>query len=338
MPMACWKNLLIFVWMFAVSGAIQTAYGQAPQSTSTSGNHLLLVVGAAGEESYGSEFQQWAERWLELAKRQDWQTTTIGMAGHDETDADNALTQLRQAIEAHQQSPERLWLVMLGHGTFARNTGKFNLVGPDVSAGELKQWLATVSAPVIVVNCSSSSAPFLTELAGKNRILLTATRSGNEMNYARFGKYLSLAISDLASDIDHDQEVSLLEAFLAASANTERFYQEESRLATEHALLDDNGDRTGTSADFYRGLQPNKKVADDKPIDGQSARKIILYSSSAAIQLNAEQQQQRQQIESAIENLRLQKNQLPSKDYYDQLEQLLLEMARIYDAATAQSL
>jgi hypothetical protein len=31
------------------------------------------------------------------------------------------------------------------------------------------------------------------------------------------------------------------------------FYEADGRLATEHALLDDNGDSLGTPADFFRG-------------------------------------------------------------------------------------
>ena len=61
------------------------------------------------------------------------------------------------------------------------------------------------------------------------------------------------------ADLDKDDQVSLLEAFLTASVRTAEFYEETSRLATEHALIDDNGDRrsskpTPTTPDSRRSF------------------------------------------------------------------------------------
>ncbi len=46
----------------------------------------------------------------------------------------------------------------------------------------------------------------------------------------------------IVADLDKDGQVSLLEAFLIASRRTLEFYKVEGRIATEHALIDDNGD------------------------------------------------------------------------------------------------
>ena len=42
------------------------------------------------------------------------------------------------------------------------------------------------------------------------------------------------------------EEAGALEAFLFASRKTTEFYKAENRLATEHALIEDNGDGLGT--------------------------------------------------------------------------------------------
>ena len=42
------------------------------------------------------------------------------------------------------KSSEPLWLVLIGHGTFDGRLAKFNLRGPDVTAGELNQWLGPI--------------------------------------------------------------------------------------------------------------------------------------------------------------------------------------------------
>lgn len=173
----------------------------------------------------------------------------------------------------------------------------------------------------------------MSELAGGQRVLITATRAGSEINFARFGKYLSESISDLASDVDHDLEVSLLEAFLAATARTERFYREDARLTTEHALLDDNGDRVGTSGDFFRGVRPVKAAAKGASVDGEVAKRIILHSSPEATQLTPELELQRSQIEAELDKLRASKQNLPESDYLNQLEQLMLKLSAVYEAA-----
>ena len=332
--------LLLVAW---VSVALMVPYAGA-QSLEEGGKKdvellqktLVIVTGAAGEDEFGAEFASSAKKWQDFAAEQKWQLTSIGSSSASDGSAgamaDREL--LKQAIEKATELPEdaELWLVFIGHGTFAANVAKFNLVGPDVSATELAEWLKPVKAKCMVINCSSSSGPFITGLANKNRIVVTATRSGTELNYARFGKYFADAINSLAADVDHDQEVSLLEAFLSASSQTERFYREEARLATEHALLDDNGDRVGTSSDFYRGVRPVKEPEPGKQMDGRAASRAILFSSPDAPKLTSAQLAERQRIEEQIDALRMRKSQLSEAEYLDQLERLCLEMAKVYQA------
>ncbi|MCR9295749.1 MAG: hypothetical protein NXI32_23775 [bacterium] len=310
--------------------------GQQADSASASSaqQHVIVVLGAEGSDEYSGVFPAWATAWQQMAERQQWtfqqipvdSTLAIDSAGSD--DKPTAKQSLQSAIRSAPPG-ERLWLVFLGHGTFARNVAKFNLQGPDVSAGELKTWLAEVESQVVVINCSSASAPFLTELAAPNRIVVTATQSGAEYNFARFGQYLSEAINDASLDLDHDQEISLLEAFLAAYSNTQRFYQDEARLATEHALINDNGDKVGTPGDFYRGPRPVKKSAGGE-IDGNVASRIIMLRSPEAAVFNPEAEQQRAEIEEGISDLRAKKSLLDEDDYFDQLEVLLLQLADLY--------
>lgn len=292
---------------------------------------IIVVVGAPGAEEYAKEFSTWADQWTALGERQGWKTTLVA----EVQGAVQAKQQFKQAIEQHA-GHRRLWLVLVGHGTFARNVAKFNLAGPDVTSKELATWLEPV-ADLVVVNCFSSSAPFLVDLKGRDRVVVTATRSGSELNYSRFGKYLSETIHDLEVDIDHDKEVSLLEAFLAASSRTQRFYVEDARLATEHALIDDNGDRVGTSSDFYRGIRPVKSGKDGTPIDGGRAARIILYSDPVKPAFPEALDRQRRNLETELELLRNRKPLLDEDDYLDQLETLMLQLAELYTQAENQA-
>ncbi len=90
---------------------------------------------------------------------------------------------------------------------------KFNLRGNDITAAQLGKAIADTHSRWVIVDCSSCSAPFLQQLSGPNRVVITATKSGAERNYSRFGDFFSQALGDAAADLDHDRSVSVLEAF-----------------------------------------------------------------------------------------------------------------------------
>ena len=290
---------------------------------------LAVVVGAEGLAEYGKEFRTWAGRWQEAARQAGASFVLIG--GDDATEGTNReeLQQFLASQPAEAEAP--LWLVLIGHGTHHRDTANFNLRGPDVSSKELAEWLQGFKRPLVVINCASSSGPFIRDLAGPDRIVITATRSGAEQNYARFGDYFSQAVSDPAADLDHDEQISLLEAFLSASGRTARFYEEEARLATEHALLEDTGDGLGTSADFYRGVRPVRTAQDDAPLDGRLAARTVLIPSDIDRDFTAEQLAQRAEIEQEIDRLRGRKADLDEEAYYNELEELIIRLARLYE-------
>ena len=307
------------------SSSSLSSHGQE-QTEPTQKESLILVSGAVGDEEYSADFLAASNAWLELANHRGWTWRHLSTPEQELTVRD----QLESAIQSLGDS-RRLWIVLIGHGTASAGTANFNLVGPDVSAKMLNQWLNGISAQTVVLNCSSASAPFLVDLSRDNRIVVTATRSASEINYSRFGRNLAEAISSSQADLDHDREVSLLEAFLFACNKTERFYSENSRLATEHALIDDNGDRSGTGSDFYRGIEQVKAAKDNKPIDGSLARRLILFSSPDALQLSSDQLALRDVLEGELDLLKKQKSILPDSLYLEQLEAIMLRMADLYD-------
>jgi len=333
--------ILLVVLRFSLASLAQanaqqpltTAIGNAPTTApGKSAARLILVQGAAGTTEYNADFSTAAQSWKKLAQHASLQL--IDLTGEPKTGGEDQASALHAAIEsAIQDGAAPIWLVYLGHATSERGTHKLNLIGPDISAQTLQEWLKPASQPAYLVFCSSSSAPFLPTLSAPGRVVITATRSGTENNYARFGRYLASSILDPTTDIDHDEEVSLLEAFLAAAAQTEKYYREESRLATEHALIDDNGDKLGTGADFFTGTRATKAAQPGKELDGQRAAKVILYSTPQAPRLSAAAKASRDTIETSIAELRLRKASMPSEEYWNQLEHLLLQLADIYQQA-----
>lgn len=291
---------------------------------------IIVAQGAGGTPEYTKTFSEACEKIKLAAEKSKSDFQWIGNPEQDESKYKNAKEHLEAAIKNQPAGDSQLWLILIGHGTFDRQSAKFNLRGPDVTAKELDEWLGESKRPVVIVNCASSSAPFINQLASRGRVVVTATKSGFELNYTRFGSFFADALTDHAADIDKDEQVSVLEAFLFASKRVDEFYKTESRLATEHALIDDNGDGKGTPLTFFRGVRVIKRTSDDTTPDGAIANRIHLIKSEFEKLLTAEMRKQRQELEDRLEDLRLRKSKMDETEYFAELEKVSLELALIY--------
>ncbi len=317
------KAVALLGWLLLGAAATHASGTNAPEPA-----RVIVAVGAAGEEDYGKEFAKWAGLW---AKASDQAEANFAVVGLGPTNATADLALLKQLLASEPtNSPAELWLVLIGHGTFDGKEAKFNLRGPDLSATELAEWLKPFHRPVIVINCASSSGPFLNKLSAPGRVIVTATKSGYEENYARFGQFFAAALTDPLADLDKDDQVSLLEAFIMASRRVAEFYAAEGRLVTETALLDDNGDGLGTPADFYRGVRATKKPAGGATVDGVRAHQLHLVRSPKEVGMSPVSRAQRDALELALAALREAKPDLSEAEYYDRLERLLRPLAALY--------
>ena len=325
--------------LFAANAWTLSAAETADQPT------VIVIAGAPGEAEFAPDIMQQLDAWARASEQARAKHVSIGgniliAAGAEKIvggppttggDADDR-ERVRQALAAEPKNGVgELWLVLVGHGTFDGKEAKLNLRGPDMSATELAEWLKPFQRPMAIIDTTSSSAPFLAKLAAPKRVIVSATRSGHEQNYARFGKFLAEALPDPKSDLDKDGQISLLESFLSASHRTTEFYKTEGRLATEHALLDDNGDGLGTPADWFRGVIATKRARDGAALDGLRAHQFHLVRSEAEQQLAPEVRAKRDQLEQQIAGLREKKEKLNEEKYFQELEKLMLALARLYD-------
>jgi len=322
--------LASFAILLATTGFAQ-AQDEVSEQPKPIAAQMVVAVGAPGSVEYEEVFTGWAKQWKEVADSTKIEHHEIGLAEEgDKKDRDAIQALIEEQKNVQANTP--LWLVLLGHGTSGRKTHKFNCRGPDIASTDLKAWLKDSKRPLIVIGGFSCSGAFLQDLTAENRVVITATNSGAELNYSRFGGYLAESLTDLKADLDHDDQVSLLEAFLLASSKTARFYDSESRLATEHSLLEDNRDGKGTSADFFVGIRAEAKAKDGSTLDGQLAHRFILLHSEKAARLTPEAVEKRDTIELEIEKLRSKKKTMSEDAYYEKLEPLMLKLAKLYEA------
>ena len=292
------------------------AFGATAQTNEQ--RSLLAVVGAPGKPEYAETFSSCVELWRQAAAQGGFQTTVIGL-DQEYPGGDRARLLAALTNEIAKPSGE-LWIVFIGHGTFDGRSARFNLRGPDISAEELASVLKPLQRPLVLINCASASGPFMSALAGSNRVVITATRSGYEVSATHFGEYLAKAVANPNADLDKDGQTSLLEAFLFASRQLDQFYKEAGRLATEHPLLDDTGDGLGTPADWFRGVRAGKTAANGKPADGIRAHQIHLVRSAAEQSLPPQARARRDELERQLSELRLRKSGMAPNDYYRQIE------------------
>lgn len=315
-------------FLFAFLLSISSAFASVPLNQAS----IVIVQGAGGEDAFEKEFNAWTLTLEATLSKAGLPVTIIGRDA-----GTNDLDKLENFLSNAPKNGQELCLIFFGHGTFDGREAKFNMRGPDLSATALAAMLDGFERPIAIVNAFSASAPFLQKLSRTNRVIITATRSGYEQNFARFGKFFSESFGNPIGDLDKDGEASLLETYLAAARKTASFYESEGRLATEHPLLDDNGDTLGTPADFFKGVRLVKKASSKKDgaaevgkEDGKLAHQFHLLPLKQEFALTPDAKAARAQLENKIEQLRAKKEQIEEQDYYSQLEKLLLELATVY--------
>ena len=149
---------------------------------------------------------------------------------------------------------------------------------------------------------------------------MTATRNGAEQYATLFGGFFIDALTSDAADADKNKRITVLEAFNYAKAEVARAYEKEGHLSTEHALLDDNGDKEGSQ---------NPGGPKDK--DGKVAS-IVSLGSTDASDLPSDPKLralylERKELERQVENLRLLKEQMEPAKYTAELEKLATALA-----------
>lgn len=290
---------------------------------------LLIVVGLAGDPEHGTAFDKWGATLAGAAGRlgiEREHVVLLGDAKEGDTRPSARATkeEVQKALDrfARTATPDDVLMVtLIGHGSFDGTDAKFNLPGPDMSAKEFGAALRRMpTRQIVFVNTSSSSGPFIEELSGPGRTIVTATRNGAERYATLFGGFFVDALTSDAADADKNKRVSVLEAFRFAKGEVAKAYEREGLLATEHALLDDNGDKQGSP-------DPQPTAA-----DGKVASAIAVGSTEAAVPLPSDPRVralvlEQRDLERRVEALRLLKDSMEPARYQAELERLVTELA-----------
>lgn len=288
--------------------------------------HVLLVTGLSGEPRFATAFHAAAASIYDAARAR-WVQSDSSLLYLAEDPAQDPVRITARATRdgvaaaiatmgVRSVPGDVVLIVLIGHGSGQGADSRLNLPGPDATAADFATWLAPLSGRIVVlVNASSASGDFVPVLSGKDRVVVTATKSAMERNETTFAEHFAEALVSASADADRDGRVTLLEAFDYARREVARGYATKNLLATEHALLDDDGDGKGSAAPGATG-------------DGALARTVAfgiapLSTDPRIATLTAE----RRVLEGQVDALRRRKTAMDSTAYERELERLLLEIA-----------
>ena len=320
-------------WWLAAGAAVTLITGGNPRAgiaQAPARTHVLIVTGSSGEQKFAQQFHA-----LAMAMRGSV-TTKFGVPDSqvtylaEQTTPDpraisgrstkEGVIQAIDRIKGRARAGDAVFIMLIGHGSSEGDISRFNIPGADMTDADFNTQLQKLSdQSVAFINAASASGDFVKTLSGKNRVVITATKSGFERNETVFAEHFVAAYAKDGADTDKDGRVSLLEAFVYARREVQRVYESDNKLQTEHAMLDDDGDGAGRADPGARGP------------DGVLANRFFLQSSATATASNdpraAALLATQAKLEAQLDSLRLQKGVMPEAQYDRALEDLLTKIS-----------
>lgn len=267
--------------------------------------HALIIAGLGGEKQYEQRFRTQATALGEAAEKLTGDKAFVTVLSGEKADRDTVRRELR-ALAGKAKRDDQVIIVLIGHGTYDGEEYRFNLPGPDLTASELGALFDQLPARnQLIVNSTSASGAAIERWKRDNRVVITSTKSGGERTATRFAQYWIEAVSTNAADTNRDDVVTAAEAFEFANRRVGESFKADVALATEHARLEGKGAERFAVARFGNAV-----------LATSDAELSALYV-------------QRVGVERDLEAVKERKQSLDADAYYDQLEDVLVRLARL---------
>lgn len=276
---------------------------QTPGPDPAQARRALMICGLPGDEEHRQLFAETIEQlYAALISRHGFAAERIAVLFSDETNDDDgpalkasrgpatreALAEIAAELTEQTQPDDALWVFVFGHAHFDGRSSWLNLPGDDMNQTDFGKLFAGLRCREQAFFITTpASGYYLKPLAAAGRIVIVATEADFEVNETIFPHKLVSLLAEppaLAEfDFDGDGRATLLDAYLLAARDTAQEYAAGELLATEHALIDDNGDGRGTELQLgylTEELGGRLRGGRSKPApptgDGAIARQIAL--------------------------------------------------------------
>ncbi len=338
--MRMWAILILALWpaMVMVPATHARTENRDYFRVSPDSSKFAVIFGGAGaDETYQARFRQWALKLYEILAGDygyapDHLTLLVGRGDSADPEISGpcrrdtisaALDKLQQKV----QPGDQVAFFFIGHGTSDDQEAKFVVAGPDITGDDFAASLQVFSAQdVVVVNTTGSGYPFCRALSAAGRVIVCATRSATERYDTIFAQYFLEGLENHAADRDKNRRVSMLEAFGYAREKVKKWYADQGRLPSEHSTIDDNGDGR-----FLTDPDPAKdegRLAEIAYLDTIQASVAEVAGGGPASEALRRLTAEAQELERSVVLLRNRKSEMAEKDYWQQMEPLLIDLAR----------
>lgn len=308
--------LLIFAACLSPANAQErtpenTPSAEAATATKTAGpsvRRALLLCGLSGDADHRKQFGETLELMhAALIKNFGFSPEEIRVLWGDEPqDKDGpavaaskiasreSIAEAADSLRTATQASDALWVIVLGHAHYDNKLSWLNIRGPDLSHVEFGKLFSGIACREQVFCITTPvSGFFARSLAAPGRVVITATEADQEVNETLFPHKLAKNLAEPPPlkelDLNEDGRATLFDLYLRTVKDTLEDYAANEFLATEHALLEDNGDGRATEvqldylAEDLGGRRRAGKAAPAKPTgDGELANRILIILPAQA--------------------------------------------------------
>ena len=286
------------------SGSGETADAKGgptePSTAKTGRSWALLICGHPGNEEHREVYAESVEKLYEIlpARYGFSSERMLVQFGSEPVEEDGAAirnargkaTREEIAADAHflrkNVKPEdRVWVIVLGHSHYDGRRCYLNLPEPDMHQDDFANLFGGLrSREQAFFVTTPVSGYFVRSLSMKGRVVITATEADREVNETLYHLGLTQVLAEPPKpdefDIDGDGRATLFDLYIAVARNVAKRYTDEQLLSTEHAQLDDNGDRRSSE------LQLDYLTVEEGGRDNEGIRPKIRPEGDGALATN----------------------------------------------------
>jgi len=234
--------------------------GNNIDGTQSQQKYAIVVSGASNDNQHYEWFLNSTSMAYDLLENNGYPDENIYYLFENSIERDvdyeatiNNFKKVTGELQGKAEETDTIILLLIGHGTFSNTNSYYTLNNynlPDFEMAEIFEDIKRDKLIFIFSPCNSGG--FIDDLSGKNTIVISSTRE-DETNRAAFIEPFLVSFDGIG-DTNSDGKVSFTEAFNYASKNVRKQYIDNGwGELTEHAQLDDNGDKISNEEPIPNG-------------------------------------------------------------------------------------
>ena len=260
-------SILILLLLFTISVVFSGCATGNSQKDTDSGNgnsidsnqspqkYAIVASGTSYDSQHYTWFLNSTSSAYKLLKNKGYSDENIyylfESSKEPSVDYEATISNFKKVIKELQEKSreiDNIVLFLIGHGSYVDTNSYYSLNDYNLSGIEMTEMFKNIKRDkLIFVFSPCNSGGFIDVLSGENIIIITSTLK-DETNRAAFIEPFLTSFNGIG-DTNSDGKVSFAEAFNYASKNVKDQYLGNGwGKLTEHAQLDDNGDKVGHEA------------------------------------------------------------------------------------------